>query len=322
MAAKDAVALKRLINAYLDIYANLVPRIELLLIQIEQAGGQMTGGQIMRLAQYKDLMEAIVKELEQYAAFMKVELRSIANDAILQGSKDSILLLRRILTEAGLGVNVRFNTLNPDVIKQLLHFLDPEGSLFKTLEGYGEFTARSVSETIITNVALGFNPREIARLIKHDLGGSLTAALRTARTVQLWSYREASRQNYKNINAQYKMEIVKGWTWSAELDDLTCEACYVLDGTFHELDEPLDGHYNCRCSPIPVTMLDPNPDRRQGIDEFMKLSEDKQRKLLGPGKYDAWKAGKFELSQLSKQVENADYGTMRVEAALKDLVGE
>ena len=90
----------------------------------------------------------------------------------------------------------------------------------------------------------------------------------------------------------------------------------------HDLDEPLDGHYNCRCAPIPVTILNPNPERQTGIEWFKGLSEEKQKSILGPGKFDAWKAGKFKLEQLAKQVENEDYGTMRVEAALKDLIGE
>jgi SPP1 gp7 family putative phage head morphogenesis protein len=313
---KDMAAITRLVNAYQDMYADIVPRIELLLIKIEAAGGQITKAQLLRLAQYKDLIDTIQRELDQFSTYLKVELRQIANASILNGSKDAQLLLEQILADAGV-VNVRFNSVNPDVIRQLLGFLDPQGSLYKTLESYGEFTARNVAETIITSIAQGNNPKVLAKLIEEALGRSLTAAMRTARTVQLWAYREASRQNYiANKN------VVKGWIWKASLDELTCEACIVLDGTMHELSEPLDGHYNCRCTPIPVTILNPNPDRRTGIDWFNSLPEARQRKILGPGKFDAWKAGKFELSQLAKQVENEDYGSMRVEAALKDLVGE
>jgi hypothetical protein len=43
---------------------------------------------------------------------------------------------------------------------------------------------------------------------------------------------------------------------------------------------------------------------------------------MGVGMYDAWKSGKVQLSQLSKQVENNIFGTMRVESTLKELVNE
>ena len=321
LASKDAAAMRRLIQAYQDIYESILPRIELLLTKIELTG-EITASQLYRMSVYKDLIDTIQKELDQYATFMKVELRNIANEAILSGNKDSILLMRQILIEAGLIENIVFNAADPNVIKKLLGFLDPGGSLWKTLEKYGEFTADKVSKKIIEGVAQGLNPKVVARMIQEAMGENLTAAMRTARTVQLWAYREASRQSYQNFNQQYNMQLVKGWTWHANLDDKTCAACWVLDGTFYELDTNLDGHYNCRCAMIPITMLDPNPTRRQGIDEFMNLSEEQQKKILGPGKWQGWKDGRFELKDIVKNIENTDYGSMKVPKTMKELMGE
>ena len=44
--------------------------------------------------------------------------------------------------------------------------------------------------------------------------------------------------------------------------------------------------------------------------------------ILGVGKFEAWKAGKFELSQLSREVENDVYGLMRSVTPLKDLIND
>ena len=320
LASKDAAAMRRLIQAYQDIYESILPRIELLLTKIELTG-EITASQLYRMSVYKDLIDTIQKELDQYATFMKVELRNIANEAILSGNKDSILLMRQILIEAGLIENIVFNAADPNVIKKLLGFLDPGGSLWKTLEGYGPFTADKVSKKIIEGVAQGLNPKVIARMIQEAMGENLTAAMRTARTVQLWAYREASRQSYQNFNQQYNMQLVKGWTWHANLDDKTCAACWMLDGVEFKLEDPLDGHYNCRCSMIPITMLDPTPTRRQGIDEFQALTEAEQRKILGPGRFDLWKSGGFQLDKLWKSEENKDYGSMKLEKTLKELTG-
>jgi len=73
---------------------------------------------------------------------------------------------------------------------------------------------------------------------------------------------------------------------------------------------------------IPITMLDPTPTRRQGIDEFMNLSEEQQKKILGPGKWQGWKDGRFELKDIVKNIENTDYGSMKVPKTMKELMGE
>lgn len=63
-----------------------------------------------------------------------------------------------------------------------------------------------------------------------------------------------------------------------------------------------------------------NPVEQSGIQWFENLPEAQQKKILGQGKFDAWKAGKFTLPQLSKEHENDVYGKMRVETPLKELV--
>jgi hypothetical protein len=168
-------------------------------------------------------------------------------------------------------------------------------------------------DAIIEGVSIGFNPRKIASAIQDAFGGGLTDALRNTRTVQLYAYRDSARANYMTSGA------VSGWIWYAELDADTCMACVSEHGTFHELAEKLDGHYNCRCSPIPV-VEGLTEDVQGGQAWFDGLSEAEQKNMMGPGKYDAYKAGLFEFSALSNQQDNEIYGTMRTETALKDLV--
>jgi hypothetical protein len=59
-----------------------------------------------------------------------------------------------------------------------------------------------------------------------------------------------------------------------------------------------------------------------GEEWFNAQSEATQRDMLGPGKYEAWKDGKFEFGDLSKTVDDPVYGPMRQEATLKELMGE
>jgi SPP1 gp7 family putative phage head morphogenesis protein len=177
--------------------------------------------------------------------------------------------------------------------------------------------ALNVANTIIDNVALGKNPKTIAGLIKNSLGGGLTDALRMTRTLQIYSYRESARASYL-ANA----DIVTGWVWYAALDDKTCEACYIEHGTFHKNDETLNGHYNCRCSPLPVTIGSENPITESGIDLFNAMDESGQRALVGDSKYDLISSGKIEFQDLLTTRNSDVYGDMVAVAPIKDLIGE
>ena len=57
-----------------------------------------------------------------------------------------------------------------------------------------------------------------------------------------------------------------------------------------------------------------------GISWFMSLGEAQQKAMMGPGKYEAWKEGKFDLSDLTSVYNDEVYGEMRRETTLKELV--
>jgi len=97
-----------------------------------------------------------------------------------------------------------------------------------------------------------------------------------------------------------------------------------MHGTYHTNDEVMDDHYNGHCAMLPVTIGSDNPlgSDTAGQDWFKSLDENKQRDLMGQGKYEAYKENKFELSQLSMQRQDEVYGTMRAVTPLKDLIGE
>jgi len=142
--------------------------------------------------------------------------------------------------------------------------------------------------------------------------------MRMMRTVQIYSYRDASHLNYQN-----NRDVVDGWIWYAKLDGLTCMSCVAMHGTFHSVDERLNDHHNGRCVAVPVTRLsDPFIKEGDGKSWFEQQPEGMQKKMMGAGKYDAWKAGKFDISQLSKEQNNDVFGLMRSETPLKDLIGE
>jgi len=138
------------------------------------------------------------------------------------------------------------------------------------------------------------------------------------RTAQLYSYREASRATYLANSG-----VVEGWYWSAFHSPSTCMSCIVMDGSFHPNTETLNDHYNGRCAMIPkVKGFPPAIDKGSGQSWFKGQTPEIQKQMMGAKKWDAWKAGKFDLEDISKMVDDPVYGSMRVETSLKDLIGK
>lgn len=302
-------------EAYKAIYARLQGDIDALLLAIEKAGAT-SRGQIVRLAQYKRLMEDVERELIKYAAYVETEIGAAARASMAMASADAQKVMNLLLEGTGINADV-IKILYPEAIERLLGYLEPGGALMKRLEELVPFTAQRISDAIITNVGIGKNPLKIASILTDKFGMALTDSMRMMRTVQLYSYREASRANYLA-----NTEVVRGWVWYAELDETTCASCIAMHGTFHELTETLDDHHNGRCTMLPVTYSMENPVQQSGEDWFKEQSEATQRSIFGDSKFEAWKDGKFEFSALSTTHQDDVYGQMRSETPLQDLVKE
>lgn len=76
--------------------------------------------------------------------------------------------------------------------------------------------------------------------------------------------------------------------------------------------------HNCTMLPI-IPGLDPIPTE-SGEAWFNRQSAEVQKQMMGPGKYAAWKAGKFSFSQLVTVKPNATWGPSAQVTSLKDLL--
>jgi hypothetical protein len=103
-----------------------------------------------------------------------------------------------------------------------------------------------------------------------------------------------------------------------------------MHGTEHTLDEDMDDHPNGRCSMVPITvsMADLGIDAPEtglevetGESWFRGQPESVQREMMGPGKYEAWRAGRYEFDALVTQSSDPRWGTTRTETTLEALVG-
>jgi hypothetical protein len=301
-----------IINAAKVAYTNIQPYRNALVNKIE-ANPEITAAQVRQLSEYTALLEAAARESARFNQYVSVEL-DVASLAAFEIAAKHVFDISK-------SFGFTPTIIPPDRMDILKQYLIPEGELMKSIVKWAPNAVDAVRQAVIDGVKLGQSPRTIAAFIRKAYGVNLTDALRMTRTTQIWSYREAIRANYIANS-----DVFKGWIWWANLDDRTCMSCVAQHGSVHPLSEPLDDHFNGRCTMLPYPMglevIDSLGRDKTGDAWFAKLNEAQQRKQMGAGMYDAWKAGKVSILQMSKQVDNNIFGSMRVETALKDLINE
>jgi len=308
----DAETMRKLADAYNVIYRRLLGDIDALSLELA-ALDNPTREQVKQLQRYRRLLTDTAEQLNRYGVYVDTESSAASRLAVEVALRDTRTLAR--LSAGTDAILAEWKTLNPQVVETLTGYLDDTGPLYKAIRQIAPDTVQSVADAILEGVGYGRNPKDIATRITNALGMGLTDSMRLARTVQIYSYREASRANYIANS-----DIVIGWWWMSALKSETCVSCIAMHGTFHGLDETLNDHYNGLCTAVPATVTnEKTPFAQTGEQWFESLSAGDQRAYMGPGRYDAWKAGKFSFSDLTTTHDDDVFGEMRTATPLKDL---
>lgn len=325
---RDAATIKQLADAYAKIFHRLSGELELELRRIFDKPESLVTRAYIR-NRLENLTGSVESELQKYQAVLASTIDTGADAALLQGSKHAVELMRLATLGRKAITGINFGALNPAQVNTMIAFLSPTSPLFSRIEQIAKFHAPVIRDRLTEAIALGFNPYKtagniepflsaIAKEFKIDMARPFADAVRMARTSQLYSYREATRANY-----QANSDVITGWQWMAETSDPnTCVSCLAMHGTIHDLDEVLDDHYHGKCAMLPIALGQAPLSESAGLDFFNELSEQEQQARMGSGAFEAYKAGKFDFSQLTHQVDDDTYGTMRTTTPLKDLISD
>lgn len=346
---RDAAIWRQLTLEYRNVVNEIQAAYDALYQQVRrdiEQGNTFTIDRFQRLTRYRRLMAQIVRRLEDYGVFAGGVISSAQREAVEIAARESAALWRAALTQDLLEVpeivgRGALGQLSPSALAtfqrvpvEALDFLvgtlgdgTPLRNYF--LRGTPQVPALSssvidqVARNLAQGLASGWNPLRTARLFRDAMGVGLTRSLRIARTEILRSYREATRANYAaNGIVEYE--------WIATLDTRTCMACIALDGTRYAMDTPMRNHVNCRCTMVPVMPFAIPRIRRSmdgefegtGADWFEQLDSASQMAMMGPGKYQAWRAGAISLRDMVGEHETQTFGISYVEASLKAMLGE
>ena len=325
---QERAAAVRMVREYGRIYAGLQSQIDALLLEIA-AMPEASPAKVARLTRFRALASQIESEMARFGAWADTELTAQAQQAIVSG-----LTHAEQLTLAGMpealrpAVSAIWNRLPAEAVEMLTGFLSPGSALHDSLVNQlGPTVAQGVSDALLEGLALGYNPRKVAAIIRDTLGQALTWALRTARTSMLWAYRESTRAGYVANS-----DIVTGWIWHAELGPRTCMACIAQHGTLHPLSETLNDHHNGRCAMLPVTRtwasmgftgIEERPPVQTGRDWFASLSPAQQASYMpSTAMWNAWQQGAVGWDDLVSYHDNEVYGAMLQLPSLKAILGE
>ncbi len=303
---------RRMIQLYLGIWRDtLLPQVRRLEREIA-AMATPTPYKVQQLA------TSVRTEIMDFARIVGRDMTDTMRQAIADALQESTeLIIAGASFNRRVQVAAELFSLNAASVEVMASFLSPASPLVQMFDSVGPHVAQGVQEKIMAGIVLGHNPRVIARDISRTTAQSLTWALRTTRTAQMYAYREATRQNFV-ANAH----VLDGWIWSAALDSRCCMSCIDQHGSLHPVYETLNEHHNGRCGMIPMVKDTRSPIQESGEDWFKRQSLDMQRRMMGPKKHEAWLGGMFEFNQLTHTRVDKVWGPMKTEASLRAILGE
>ena len=303
-----------MMRSYAPVYKQLTKEMEDLVRK--GAARNLKPWEIMRSKRLKDIERQFLSRMDEFAI--------AGGDLITNGQRTAVGLARSgagetvasalpngVTMDNLANIGLEWNRLPDDAFSNFIGMAadgKPVGRLLKPL---GPAAAKEVRGAIGTGIAMGKGPRATARLIETAAGMPLTRALLITRTETNRAFREASRLEYASS------PVVKGYRRMAAKTERTCMACIALDGTLYDLNEPLNEHPNGRCTMVPEVLdyadLGLDVPRFQGPPEdarfwFANQDEKLQRKILGPERLRAYKAGELDLSQLYQVKSNPVWG--------------
>ena len=164
--------------------------------------------------------------------------------------------------------------------------------------------------------------REMRERLQARLAQARSKGVQVGRTEMLTSYREAQRTTYQQ-NSVGRGGLVRGWRRFARRDSRTCMACIAQDGKFYELRSKAPTHVNCRCGFTPE-VVGGNPliqGRVTASEWFEQLTPRRQRRILGPGKFQLFETGRLPFDKWVAVDRSRVWGNAEYEPSIRQILG-
>src|SRR5690242_1226914 len=173
------------------------------------AGQPITASSGRRLSQLHSLLDATERGVGHWQDMARSQVEATRTYAATLGNEAGQALLRATVPH---GISYTFGVPSPGAIAHLSGSIAPTSPLGKVFRGWGADAAKAARSTLLTDLARGIGPRQVARNLARAAEIPLQRALVISRTSMLDSYRSANLANY-----QANSDVVEGWVWLASL---------------------------------------------------------------------------------------------------------
>ena len=296
---QDTATLQLLLRSWLPVQARLNDSLARLLAATDEE--RRTPDQLRRMTRYQDLIEQTKTLTDGYAAGALPRITAAQRAATAMAQQHTAVLLG----PSGARLPV-------EATNELIAALSDGSPLENLLATFGDDAAKLASQTLVEGLATGRGLRQVASEFRKATGSSAVRAARISRTESLRAYRGATLETYKE-----NRKIVKQWRWLSARQARTCVSCWARDGMVFEVDEPFISHIQCRCTPIPV--LPDVPAGATGAQLFDRLEDAEQRGILGRGRFDLFKAGALDITDIPVEVDAGRWGKALRQRTLREL---
>ena len=311
LITRDADTIFQMGNQWLKLETALEASIELLVMELVDAGVDVTTASVYKLNRYQKLVAQVRDELRIYDRWAtKYISQNQATMAVL-GIDNAVDALTFTLLEAG--SMAFFDKIPVSAVEFMIGNAGKGGPVYTLLETAYPAMVDQMTDALIRNVALGIGPVATAKEMVAGLGVGLDHALTVATTEQLRVYREASRVQYESSGA------VKGYKRFASKSGNTCALCFALDGEVYPTKELMSVHPRDRCTMIPLVRGVDEPQWESGEDWLRKQDPELQQKVLGNKATELWNNGDIELIDLVNKTEHPIWGPSLQRTPLDDL---
>ena len=218
---------------------------------------------------FKDTRKEILNELKiiyadieatEYAKYRIDSLLSSINnilDSLYQQNENELTkafieLYCKFSQEASIDLDVSFNVINENLIKEVLKTNWSGLSYSDRIWEHRRKLALAIKEELNKGFIRGDSLQDISKIISDKFNTSYSNTIRLVRTEACWVMNEATVNNYKENG-------IKEYEFMAFLDSKTSKVCRKLDGKKFSIEEYQSGvnlpplHCNCRSCVIPIT---------------------------------------------------------------------
>jgi SPP1 gp7 family putative phage head morphogenesis protein len=306
LIAGNREAIARLVISFSNVNRRIDERLAVLLRQMAEAE-TVSQSWLFEEGRLRRLRSQVEEEINRFAGY--------AERVINSEQARAVALVGQQSAEIGL-INTSFARLPTEALIDLIGNLSDGSPLQSIFAGFGKEAADVIQRELISGIALGRGPRQVARAIRPHLGHSLTRAMTIARTETMRVYRSSSIRTYRE-NA----ELLAGWRWQSSLSARVCGMCIAMHGTIHPVTEEFASHCNCRCVCLPV-LLDAPRTYEFGEDWFDRQPLETKEKVLGSkAALLAYQSKQVTLSDFVGSSTSARWGAGRYQRSLKEILG-